>query len=128
MSGSITFFYYDELAEATNFYAQTLGLRVTMDEDWVKIFEIIPGSSVGLVKKGYGLHEPAADKPVMLSIVTPDVDTWYERLQEFNVSMVKPLPPVDVQKSPDSAPVRGFIVEDPGGYTVEFFSWQHDSG
>lgn len=38
------------------------------------------------------------------------------------------LPPPDDAASTGKAPIRGFIAEDPDGYTVEFFSWQTGSG
>lgn len=124
VQGTITFLYYQDLQAAAEFYRHIIGLNTTMDEDWVKIFEITPGSSVGLVKQGHGLHEPAADKPVMLSLVTDEVDGWYARMQDAGVKILKPLPPADGKIKPGAAPVRGFIAQDPEGYTIEFFSWQ----
>ena len=73
---------------------------------------------------GRGFHAVAEDKPVMLSIVTDDVDGWYRLLVDSNVVIRTELRPDDQKAAPDRAPVRGFVVEDPGGYTVEFFSWQ----
>ena len=52
----------------------------------------------------------------MVSIVTSDVDGWYARVAD-NPS-VRKLKPVA-----DRGPIRSFMLEDPGGYTVEFFQW-----
>lgn len=127
--GTITFLYYDELSAATRFYGETLGLKLTMDEPWVKIFELTRGSSVGLVKTGHGFHEAKPDKPVMLSLITSEVDLWFELLNRGGVPVIKPLPSPDAGPAGSGAPIRGFIVSDPGGYTVEVFSWrQPDAG
>jgi hypothetical protein len=73
------------------------------------------------------VHGVSDDKPAMLSIVTDDVDAWYEKLVNAKVKVTRPLPPAGTEKEPGSAPVRGFIVEDPGGYTIEFFKWNKDA-
>lgn len=124
INATIAFFYYKDLESAASFYRDVVGLEATMDVDWVKIFQVSPTSSVGLVQDGKGFHPAADDKPAMLSIVTDDVDAWYQRLVDADVTILKALPPVGSPTDPDRAPVRGFIAEDPGGYTVEFFAWQ----
>jgi len=121
---TVTFFYYDDLDRQLPFYEGLLGLEKTMDRDWVKIYRVTPSSSVGLVLNGRGFHAVSPDKPAMLSLVTDDIDAWYARLIEAGVTVRSPLPPADASKDADRAPVRGFIVEDPGGYTIEFFRWQ----
>lgn len=125
IDGTITFFYYEDLEAAERFYKDLLQLPITMNEDWIRIFKITSSSSVGLVKHGRGFHEVSDDKPAMLSMVTNDVDAWYARLQAANVLMRSELPPPDEENEPGTAPVRGFIAEDPGGYTIEFFSWEN---
>ena len=124
MNETITFFYYENLEEQVPFYEGLLGLEKTLDEDWVKIYRITATSSVGLVKQGHGLHAVSADKPAMLSLVTDDVDAWYKRLVDAKVPIRTELPEPGLENDPASAPVRGFIVEDPGGYTIEIFSWR----
>ncbi len=110
--------------EAAPFYAQLLGLPITMDAEWVKIYRITETSSVGLVQQGHGFHEVAKDKPAMLSMVVSDVDAWYEKLQLAGATILKVLPAADADAVEGSAPVRGFVAQDPGGYTIEFFTWQ----
>lgn len=124
LDATVTFFYYEDLEGAASFYENLLGLKRTMDEDWVKIFEITPNSSVGLVADGRGFHPVSVDKPAMLSFVTDDVDSWYRLLVEADTVIRSELPPPGTEPDADSAPVRGFVAEDPGGYTIEFFTWQ----
>lgn len=124
MNETITFFYYEDIDAVAPFYDQILRLERTMDEDWVKIFRITATSSVGLVQEGRGFHSVSEAKPAMLSIVTDDVDHWYEVLVASNAVIRSKLRPADDDADSSGAPVRGFVIEDPGGYTLEFFSWQ----
>lgn len=124
INATITFFYYKDLDEAVRFYRDLVGLDATMDEEWVKIFQVSATSSIGLVLDGRGFHPVSDDKPAMLSLVTNDVDAWYQKLVQADVPILKALPPADSPTDPGRAPVRGFVAEDPGGYTVEFFTWQ----
>ncbi len=118
IDSQVVFLYYKNVEEAAVFYEKTLGLAKTFDEGWVKIYRVGPDSSVGLVSEGEGVHRSSTDKPVMLSIVTSEVDAWARYLTRKGVPFRSELS--DSKK----VPVRGFIVEDPGGYTVEFFSWR----
>lgn len=124
IESTVTFFYYDDLEAQIPFYEGLLLLTPTLVEDWVRIYRITETSSVGLVKNGRGFHAVSPDKPAMLSLVTPDVDAWYAKLVEAGVKVLKELPPPADPGQPGAAPVRGFIVEDPGGYTIEFFHWR----
>lgn len=118
---TITFFYYEDLGDVAFFYEDLLQLTKTMDQGWVIIYRISPTSSVGLVQQDHGFHSVSADKPVMLSMVTDDVDAWYEHLAGSGVVFRSELAKPGSEPEPDQAPVRGFVVENPGGYTVEFF-------
>ena len=110
-------FYYDDLDAATTFYGTLLGLEKTFDWGWVKFFKTGPTSSVGIVKNGEGaFHTPQPKNAVMLSLVTSDVDAWYGRVKDReDVEFLKPIG--------DGGGIRSFLLEDPGGYTVEFFQW-----
>ena len=112
-------FYYDDLAAAEEFYGAILGLEKTQDFGWAKFFRVSAGAEVGIVKSGPGAYHTAQrNNAVMLSIVTTDVDAWYARLKA--AKGVRFL--VEIS-SGQSAPIRNFMIEDPGGYTVEFFQW-----
>ena len=117
----ITMFYYDDLEAASTFYGTLLGLEKTFDWDWVKFYRTGPSSSVGIVKNGEGAyHAPQPKNAVMLSLVTSDVDAWYGRLE--NREGV-----VFLKHIGDGGGIRSFLLEDPGGYTVEFFQWLEPS-
>lgn len=119
IESQIVMFYYADLDAPTKFYGQTLGLTQTQDFGWARFFQVVPGSEVGIVKSGPGsYYTPQPRNAVMLSVVTPDVDAWYERL--------KARPDIDIAvelQSHSNAPIRNFMIRDPGGYTIEFFEW-----
>jgi predicted enzyme related to lactoylglutathione lyase len=112
-------FYYKDLAAVIPFYEKTLGLTKTFDEDWVKIYQLTPSSSIGLVREGEtSFHRAQADNAVMLSIISDDVDLWYQRLKQAGgIEFL-----LEIHNS-ENVPIRSFLVKDPGGYTVEFFQW-----
>jgi len=119
ISSQTVMFYYDDLAAADRFYGATLGLDKTNDFGWAKFFRVSSGAEVGIVKAGPGAYfTPQPRNAVMLSIVTDDVDAWYLRLKAEPAVVFL----VDIH-TPESAPIRNFIVQDPGGYAVEFFQW-----
>lgn len=114
-----TMFYYKDIAAARRFYGGILGLKATFNDEWVTLYEVLPGALLGVVQEGGTAFHPArAENSVMLSLVTVDVDRWHARLKEFpDVSFVKE--PYNHEK----VPIRALLVTDPGGYTVEFFQW-----
>ena len=109
--------YYADLEAPAAFYGEILGLQNTLDLNWVKIFQTSATGTVGLVLEGEGYHPVRAENSVMLSLVTREIDAWYQRLKsEPRVVFLKEIR--------DDALVRSFLIEDPGGYTVEFYQWQ----
>jgi len=119
IAAQVTFLYFNELDKAAAFYANTVGLRLSFDGGWVRIFEISPTSSVGLVDATHGAHKPAAEKPVMVSMVmsTPaEVDRWYEQLKT-RVQIPKP------PSNSDKVAVHAFSFKDPEGHSLEVFAW-----
>jgi lactoylglutathione lyase len=117
ISGQVVFLYYSDLEEAAHFYESIMGFRETFSLDWVKIYESNHGASVGIVDEKKGFLKEAKDKPVMLSWVTDDVDGWYRYLKERGVTIQTE--PEDTEETG----IRSFIFSDPGGYTLELFSW-----
>ena len=117
IDSQVTFLYYKDLDKAEEFYSESLGLKKTFDQGWVRIFQISSTSYVGLVDETRGSHKSNQNKPVMLSIVTSDVEEWYEVLTTKGIKILSEL------SDSGSVPVKAFLVKDPEGYTVEFFQW-----
>lgn len=111
--------YYDDLTAPRRFYGELLGLEAGYEDDWVTLYQITPSSHVGVVRAGgTAYHKPQAVNAVMLSLVVDAVDERYAQLSGSDVVKVLK-PPYDH----DSTPIRAFLLEDPGGYTVEIFQW-----
>ena len=114
-----TMLYYKDMEAPRKFYGGLLGLTSTMDDEWLSLYQLTPASFIGVIKEGEdSWHKVQETNAVMISIVTDDVDGWYERiLQDGGVTILKEI------YDNESVPIRAFLVEDPGGYSVEFFQW-----
>jgi predicted enzyme related to lactoylglutathione lyase len=117
-----TMLYYSDLGPADWFYGELLRLERSYEDDWVRLYRTTASSYVGVVREGPGaFHRARPDNAVMVSLVTADVDAVYARVREHpGVEVVTPL------HDHDGAPIRAFILRDPGGYTVEVFEWLSD--
>jgi predicted enzyme related to lactoylglutathione lyase len=113
----IVFLYYKDLEPVDAFFGKILGLKKTMDLDWVKIFQTVAGSSIGCVKEGRGSLKTSVDKPVLVSWVVDDVEAWQRRLTASGVKITKP---VHASAEP---PMKSLLFEDPTGYTFELVQW-----
>ena len=118
ISGGVPFFYYQDLAVAADWYEHTLGLRKVADEGWVAIIEITPTSFIGLVNATDGTLRPAAEKGAVLSIETPDLEAWHEKLTATPGSNITQNIEIGAKGK-----IEEFRMQDPGGYVVEFFRW-----
>ena len=112
-----TMLYYNDLQAPRKFYGDLLGLTSTMEDEWLSLYRLTPASYIGVIKQGENSwHKVQEKNAVMISIVTDDVEGWYERIRrDSNVTILKEI------YDNESVPIRAFLVQDPGGYTVEFF-------
>ncbi|MBS7619337.1 VOC family protein [Candidatus Bathyarchaeota archaeon] len=113
IEGLITFLYYNDLERATKFYEEILGLELVIDQGWAKIFKVCENAHVGLVDGKRGYHRPNPIKPVMVTLVVSDVDSWYRYLKGKNVkTLTEPRDNKELN-------IRTFLLEDPEGYIIE---------
>ena len=122
VTGHYVFFYYEDLSTPTAFYEKTMGFKPTFTQDWIRIYQVTAASYLGIATEGENtFHSPQEESAVMFSIVTGDVDGWYNRLKSYpEVTFLK-----EIFNHP-SAPIRAFMIADPGGYTIEVFQWLSD--
>ena len=113
IDGSITFLYYNDLGKAVKFYKEVLGLEITVDQGFAKIFKLHNGGHIGLVDGKKGSLKPSKDKPVMVTLLVPNVDEWFNHLIKKGVETRSP--PKD---DPDTK-TRYFMFQDPEGYVIE---------
>lgn len=114
VSANIVFLYYRDVPRAQQFYEDVLGLALSVDQGFAKIFQVSPTSFVGLVDESQGLHRASEQKPVTVSFVVDDVDGWHAYLVRRGVTIRHPLG--DAKRHP----TRGFVAVDPEGYFLEF--------
>ena len=114
IQANMVFFYYPDLVEAEQFYAEVLGFEKVLDYGFAKILRISRTSFIGLVDETKGMHNPDEPKTVTLSFVTDEIDGWYRYLQEQGVKMRGEL------SDASRHPTRGFVAYDPAGYFLEF--------
>ena len=119
VAAGVTFFYYDNLDEAADWYENKLGLNKLTDEGWVVIFELTDSSHLGLVNATEGSLKPTENKGAMFSIDTVDLEAWYEKLKGVDGINMRQ----GMQESTNGM-IEVFSVTDPGGYIIEFFRWR----
>ena len=111
-----TFIYHRDMEKADGFYGGLLGLKMEPESDWVNLYRVSEGMTIGVVQDGRGFLRVSEDKPVILCLGVPDDgDIWevYHRLKEAGVRMLTD--EVELRE----AEGRVFFCEDPEGYTVE---------
>lgn len=113
VDGLITFLYYKDLEKAAGFYKDVMGFELTVDQGWAKIYRVADGAHVGVVDESRGYHRASPTKPVMVTLVVPDVDAWYRYLKKKGVETLNEPHVVE------ELGLRAFLLEDPEGYVIE---------
>jgi len=112
INAQISWVYTRDLDATTDFYARILELECSRDEGGARIFSTADNAFIGVC-------EVFADRVVepqggMISIVSDDVDAWYQRLIDNGLQIDKP--PQRLQQFG----IYSFFVRDPNGYLIEF--------
>lgn len=106
----VTFLYSWDLEKSARFYGQTLGLEMVLDQGACRIYRLGPDSFVGICAREVRAKEPNG---VVLTIVSPDVDGWYEYLTAKGV--IYEAPP----SYSEEFKVYSSFLRDPNGYLLE---------
>lgn len=115
VKATVTWLYYRDLAQATQFWADTFGLNVVIDQGFATVLQSSPSGFIGPVRAGDGMHPYTEQKGVTVSLFTDAVDDWFAHLQTQ--------PVFDLQNDEvqlEMARVRDFLGFDPEGYFIEF--------
>ncbi len=104
----ITFIYSSDLERSHRFYAELLGLPMTLDQGACRIYSLTAASAVGVCS-----HREPEPSGVILTLVTDDVDGWHESLSDKGV--VTDGPP----RHNDDFGIYHFFATDPDGHKVE---------
>ena len=112
-TAAITFFYYDNLNAATEFYEDTLNLELIDDQDWARIYRIHGDAYLGIVGGERGFCRTQERNAVLLTLVVRDVEAWYAKLVDRGVRILREI------ETYEDIQVRCFFAQDPGGYAIE---------
>lgn len=114
VEASNTFLYYKNLAAATEFYQDILGLELLADYGMATTFRISAESYLILVDAAEGMHSADEPKTVALALLTDQLEAWWNYLNAQKV-------PVKYSyKTKEGGPHDGFVMIDPEGYLLEF--------
>jgi catechol 2,3-dioxygenase-like lactoylglutathione lyase family enzyme len=112
----ITFLYTQDLHETAQFYEQTLGLQLRLDQGTCKIYTITENSYLGFCQKTApsDTQQVRGEHPdVILTLVTHAVDQWYTFLFDQGVVFEKP-PAINPRYN-----IYHCFLRDPNGYLIE---------
>ncbi len=106
----ITFLYTSDLGTSARFYEDILGLELSLDQGTCRIYNTVQNAYLGICERINAKVDTAA---VIFTLVTPDVDGWYEWLKEKGVVFEKP-PELNSQYQ-----IYHCFLRDPNGYLIE---------
>lgn len=106
----ITFLNTKDLEKTRAFYSDLLGLALVRDQGTCLIFKTTNEAYLGFCEH---IETIESGRRVILTLVTDNVDEWYQRLKE------KDAPILDPPKSNPKYHIYHFFLTDPNGYWVE---------
>lgn len=114
ISSQITFFYTDDLDGTHLFYHHIMGFPLTLDQGSCRIYQVTESGYIGFcIKKNFGEVEDGS----IFTIVTSDVDAWYNKLSSQGVKFIKK-PEIN-----EKYQIYQCLFRDPNGYLIEVQSF-----
>lgn len=104
----VTFLPVADLDASHKFYAEGLGLPLALDQGSCRIYRVGVGGFLGVCE-----HLGDESGRVITTLVTDDVDGWYQRLVDRGVMLESP-PQQNAQFG-----IYHFFVDDPSGNRLE---------
>jgi len=111
ISQQITFLHSSDLKKTRHFYEGLLNLKMVRDQGACQIYRVTDEAYLGFCKH---IEPISLGRKVILTLVTEDVDTWYESLKTRGADLMEP-----PQSNPNYQIYHFFLV-DPNGYWIEF--------
>jgi catechol 2,3-dioxygenase-like lactoylglutathione lyase family enzyme len=110
----VTFLYTRDLEATDCFYREMLGLQLVLDQGDCRIYSVAGGAYLGFCRRD-SAPDPAAGEsvPVILTLVTAQVDEWYRCLCERGVAFARP-PTLNAKYN-----IYHCFLRDPNGYLIE---------
>jgi len=120
----VTWYYFDDLDEADDFFRNTLMLEAVLDEGWAKIYRVADTAFVGAVDAtkssrnpvdaNQSSHKPVVEHDSLFSLNIDNIEAWHAHIKASNMTEV-----TEIQDFP-GAPVHTFFAKGPNGYHFEF--------
>jgi catechol 2,3-dioxygenase-like lactoylglutathione lyase family enzyme len=110
----ITFLYTLDLAMTAHFYEEVMGFPLVLDRGGCRIYRVVGEAFLGFCERASAPREP---KGIIFTLVTDEVDAWYERLAAVGGPTGKLVdnPPV----VNETYGIYHFFARDPNGYVIE---------
>ncbi|MBE9127912.1 MULTISPECIES: VOC family protein [unclassified Coleofasciculus] len=123
IESSITFFYTHDFDISARFYEDRLGLELWLDQGSCRIYRVSGDGYVGLCQTS-GTKTPLVDKQsnVIFTLVTPQVDEWFNYLTRRGVEFEKP-PQLNEKYN-----IYHCFLRDPNGYLIEIQRFENALG
>lgn len=111
----ITFLYTRDLTISADFYERVMGFVLKSDQGVCRIYQVTPESYVGICERADALlpEENLKQRHLIFTLVTTEVDEWYDYLRAQGVTFEKP---------PETNPrynIYHCFLRDPNGYLIE---------
>jgi catechol 2,3-dioxygenase-like lactoylglutathione lyase family enzyme len=113
----ITFLYTRDLAKTAHFYEEILELPLKLDQGSCRIYQVSRDGYVGFCQRDRPVE--GAEAPVIITLVTPNVDAWYEQLAAQGIEFEK-APAVNPRYN-----IHHCFLRDPNGYLIEIQRFLH---
>ena len=105
----VTFCYTSRFKETIKFYEEVLGLPLVLDQGRCRIYRVSENGYLGFCRD----TDPPSTQGIIITLVTDDVDEWYENLIAKGVEFEK-----NPRHNPDFRIYHCFL-RDPNGYLIE---------
>jgi predicted enzyme related to lactoylglutathione lyase len=114
VQGTVYWLYYSDIPAMESFYEELLGVDLLVDQGWAKVYRASRTGFVGLVDGTRGLHQATEQKGVTLSLITSDVEAWFERVKAQGLELRTQ------DLTDESGRVSVFVAYDAEGYFLEW--------
>lgn len=110
VNAQITFLYTRDLARSARFYERILGCSLALDQGSCRIYRLAGGAYIGICQRD---DAPENNSGLILTLVTTDVDAWYERI------VASGWPCEHAPRYNAEYKIYHFFLRDPSGYRIE---------
>ena len=105
----VTFCYTSRFKETIKFYEEVLGLPLVLDQGRCRIYRVSQNGYLAFCRD----TDPPSAQGIIITLVTDDVDGWYDNLIAKGVGFEK-----SPRHNPDFRIYHCFL-RDPNGYLIE---------